>query len=177
MSRATDWLAWLAARMGWPGLTGLALLLGAAVVHQWLLPELSARTTALAAEAASLEALRTRQTEEPQRVDALDRLTDPRDTPEAVGRLFKAAARAGLALDQGEYRLQGGHAGAGLLRYQIVLPAEASYPVLRSFLTDALNANPGLAMDGLNLNRDRVETGALKATLRFTLYLDAGAAP
>lgn len=175
MSRTTDWLAWLAARLGWPGLTGLVLLLGAAVVHQWVLPVLSNRTTALATEAATLEARRARQTQEPQRVDALDRLTDPRETPEAVGRLFKAAARAGLALEQGEYQLQGGHGGAGLLRYRIVLPAAASYPVLRSFLTDALNANPGLALDGLNLNRDRVETGELKAMLRFTLFLDARA--
>lgn len=177
MSRATDWLAWLAARLGWPGLSGLALLLGAAVVHQWVLPDLSVRTRALAAEAATLEARRARQMEQPQRIDALDRLTDPRATPEAVGRLFKAAARAGLALEQGEYRLQGGGGGTGLLRYQIVLPAAASYPVLRSFLTDALNANPALALDGLNLNRDRVEVGELKAMLRFTLYLDAGAAP
>lgn len=177
MSKATDWLAWLAARMGWPGLSGVVLLLGAAFVHQWVLPDMSARTAALAAEAVSLEALRARQTEAPQRVDTLDRLTDPRETPEAVGRLFKAAGRAGLALDQGEYRLQGGPDGAGLLRYQIVLPAEASYPVLRSFLADALNANPGLALDGLNLSRDRVETGELKAMLRFTLYLDPGATP
>lgn len=177
MSRATDWLAWLAARMGWPGLSGLVLLLGAAAVQQWVLPGMSARTTALATEAATLEARRARQTEEPQRVDALDRLTDSRETPEALGRLFKAAGRAGLALDQGEYRLQGGSGGAGLMRYQIVLPAEASYPVLRSFLSEALNANPGLALDGLNLSRDRVESGELKATLRFTLYLDTGAAP
>lgn len=177
MSKATDWLAWLAARMGWPGLSGLVLLLGAASVQHWLLPGMSARTVALEREAATLEALRSRQAEEPPRVDALDRLTDPRETPEAVGRLFKAAARAGLALDQGEYRLQGGSHGAGLLRYRIVLPAQASYPVLRSFLTDTLNANPGLALDGLNLSRDRVETAELKTMLRFTLYLDAGAAP
>ncbi|MGQ9860597.1 MAG: hypothetical protein ACUVSD_01125 [Thiobacillaceae bacterium] len=177
MSRATDWLYWLAVRMGWPGLSGVVLLLGAASVHLWVLPDMAARTQAMAAEAAALEALRARQTEEPQRVDALDRLTDPRETPEAVGRLFKAASRAGLALDQGEYRLQGGAGGAGLLRYQIVLPAQASYPVLRSFLADALNANPGLALDALDLSRDRVESGELKAMLRFTLYLDAGVAP
>jgi hypothetical protein len=163
--------------MGWPGLGGVVLLLGATAVQQWVLPEMAARTTALAAEAATLEALRARQTAEPQRIDALDRLTDPRETPEAVGRLFKAASRTGLALDQGEYRLAGGSAGSGLLRYQIVLPAEASYPVLRSFLTDALNANPALALDGLNLSRDRVESAELKAVLRFTLYLDAGGAP
>lgn len=177
MSRATDWLAWLAARLGRPGLSGVALLLGAAAVQQWLLPDMTARTTALAAEAAALEALRARPTTEPQRVDVLDGLTDPRQTPEAVGRLFKAAGRAGLALEQGEYRLQGGPSGTGLLRYQIVLNAAASYPVLRSFLADALNATPGLALDALDLSRDRVENGDLKAMLRFTLYLDAGAAP
>ncbi len=177
MSRATDWLAWLASRMGGPGMAGLLLLLAAGSVQQWVLPDLAARTTVLKAETASLEARRARQTQAPQRVDALDRLTDPRQTPEAVGRLFKAAARSGLALDQGEYRLQGGSGGPGLLRYQIVLPAEASYPVLRSFLADALNANPGLALDALNLSRDRVESGELKAMLRFTLYLDPEAAP
>lgn len=174
MSRPADWLAWLVSRMGWPGLTGIVLLLAAASVHQWVLPDLSARTAALTAEAASLQAQRSRQAEAPQRIDVLDDLTDPRETPAAVGRLFKAAERAGLALEQGEYRLQG---GPGLLRYQIVLPAQASYPVLRSFLTDALNANPGLALDGLDLSRERVETAELKATLRFTLYLDPVTTP
>lgn len=78
MSRATDWLYWLTARMGWPGLSGVILLLGAASIHQWVLPDMAVRTQALAVEVAALEAQRVRQIEEPRRVDALDRLPDPR---------------------------------------------------------------------------------------------------
>lgn len=169
-----DWIGWLIARLGWAGSAGVALLLCAVVLQHRLLPEISARTAALRAEVATLAASRAPQTEQPQSLDALDDLADPSATPEAVGHLFKAASRVGLTLAQGEYRLQGGSHGPGLLRYHIVLPAQASYPVLRSFLADVLNANPGLALDGITLSRERVEQSELKAVLRFTLYLEAG---
>ncbi len=173
MRRAWDWVRWFAARLGWPGLLGAALLAGGAFSHQVLVPTLQAETQALQVEIAAAQARRAQQ---PQpAADTLDvqPLANPRETPEAIGRLFKAASRAGLALEAGEYRLQ---SGQGLLRYQIQLPLQGRYPPLRSFLSDSLNGIPGLALDSLNLSRERVEDAELKAVLRFTLYLDAGAA-
>ncbi len=175
MTRAYDWLAWLAARMGWPGLTGVGLLIAAVLMRALLLPELRHDIEALEAEVARVQQLRARPVEAPMASDALGRLGDPHDTPGAVGRLFRAAARAGLELEQGEYRLQ--QAGGGLWRYQIVLPVVGSYPALRTFLADALNANPGLALDGLYLGRERVESAELRAVMRFTLYLDMEGGP
>lgn len=177
MSRVTDWLGWLIARLGWPGIAGVVLLLGTAALQHWLLAAMATQKADLIAQAATLEALQSRQAAAPPPSEALEPLTDAPASPETLGRLFKAASRVGLALMQGEYRLQGGSGGAGPLRYQIVLPAQASYPVLRSFLADALNANPALALDGITLSRERVEDGELKAVLRFTLYLEAGKRP
>lgn len=170
MKRAWDWVSWFAARLGWPGLLGLVLLTGGAFVQRVLVPALQTDSQRLEAQIAAIEARRAQRPEPAETVDARA-LDDARATPEAIGRLFKAARRAGLALETGEYRLQ---SGQGLLRYQIQLPLQGRYPPLRSFLSDSLNANPGLALDGLNLSRERVEDAELKAVLRFTLYLDAG---
>lgn len=173
MKRAWDWLRWFAARLGWPGLLGLALLAGGAFAHRVLVPALQAETQTLQMQIAAAQARRTRLPEPAVDTLGAQPLTDARETPEAIGRLFKTASRAGLALQAGEYRLQ---SGQGLLRYQIQLPLQGRYPPLRSFLSDCLNGNPGLALDSLNLSRERVEDAELKAVLRFTLYLDAGAA-
>lgn len=171
MRRAWDWVLWFAARLGWPGLLGLALLAGGVFSHQVLVPTLQAKTQALQAQIAAVTELRAQPPEPTADVLEAQPLADARETPEAIGRLFKAASRAGLALEAGEYRLQ---SGQGLLRYQIQLPLQGRYPPVRSFLSDSLNGNPGLALDSLNLSRERVEDAELKAVLRFTLYLDAG---
>lgn len=173
MRRAWDWVRWFAARLGWPGLLGAVLLASGAFSHQVLVPTLQAETQALQAQIATARERRLQQPEPAADAAEAQPLADARETPEAIGRLFKAASRAGLALEAGEYRLQ---SGQGLLRYQIQLPLQGRYPPLRSFLSDSLNGNPGLALDSLNLSRERVEDAELKAVLRFTLYLDAGAA-
>lgn len=173
MRHIWDWALWVAARLGRPGLLGLALLVGASFAQQFLVPKLAAETQALRTQIAAVQARRAQQPEPAAEPAEAWPLADARETPEAIGRLFKAASRAGLALEAGEYRLQ---SGQGLLRYQIQLPLQGRYPPLRSFLSDSLNGNPSLALDSLNLSRERVEDAELKAVLRFTLYLDAGGA-
>lgn len=163
------WLAWFIERAGWPGLLGILLLAAAAYTQARLLPQLAAETEQLRDEAARLAARRTEpvKREEP---GLAARLSGAGHTPEAVARLFAAAAHAGLQLDQGEYRLQTDPA-AGLTRYQITLPVEGSWPALREFLGQALNGDPALALEGITLNRPRVEERELQGVLRLTLYL------
>ncbi|MBI1283596.1 MAG: hypothetical protein GC183_04565 [Thiobacillus sp.] len=92
----------------------------------------------------------------------------------ALGRLFDAAAKAGLELDQGEYRLTEVKE-AHLRRYQLSLPVSGSYPEIRAFLARALNADPALALNAIQLRRDRIESPDLETMLSFTLYLEMGA--
>jgi hypothetical protein len=92
----------------------------------------------------------------------------------ALSRLFDAADKAGLDLDQGEYRLTEVKE-AHLRRYQLSLPVSGSYPEVRAFLTRALNADPALALNAIQMRRDRIESSDLETMLNFTLYLEMGA--
>jgi len=88
--------------------------------------------------------------------------------------LFDAADKAGLKLDQGEYRLTEVK-DAHLRRYQLSLPVYGGYPEIRAFVAQALNTDPALALNAIQLRRDRIESPDLEALLNFTLYLEIGA--
>lgn len=165
-----DWLGYLIARLGWPGLAGLALGVAAATGHYALTPALQAEAEQLAGQAERAAARRAAAPVKALPPSLAERLPGDRRTPEAVARLFAAAAEAQLAMDEGEYKLQG-EGVPGLQRYQITLPMQGRYPALRGFLAGALNGNPTLALDGINLSRESVESAELQAVLRFTLYL------
>jgi len=92
----------------------------------------------------------------------------------ALRRLFDAADQAGLELDRGEYRLTE-IKEAHLRRYQLSLPVSGGYPEIRAFVTQALNADPALALNAIQLRRDRIESPDLEGLLNFTLYLELGA--
>lgn len=92
----------------------------------------------------------------------------------ALGRLFDAADKAGLELDQGEYRLTETK-DAHLRLYQLSLPVYGSYPEIRAFVAEALNTDPALALIGMQLRRETIETPEIDAMLNFTLFLEPGA--
>jgi hypothetical protein len=158
--RLAHWLAWLAARAGWPGLLGLLLLAAGLFTQASLLPDLARATSALEDEARRLAARQQAAPLAPEQPPLAQRLQGADRAPEAVARLFAAA----------------GKPAAGLLRYQITLPVEGDYPALRRFLAEALNSDANLALDGLTLTRETVEETQLRAVLRFTLYLSRGRA-
>ena len=106
----------------------------------------------------------------PPPVALADRLPSPSEAPEGVARLFAAATHAGLSLEQGTYR-PAGEQGAGLRRYQITLPVTGDYPAIRAFLAEALERQPGLALDSLALSRETFASAEVKARLGLTLYL------
>lgn len=170
-----DWLAWLAARLGVPGLLGLALLLGGVGVHFWLTAPLGQDTVALQARADRLASQPRRTGPVRPRTEPVFAATLPAAHQDAriLAGLFAAAEAAGLTLDQGNYRLTVDRQ-VGLQRRQITLPVAGAYPALRAFMAEALARFPSLALDGIHLARDNVNATQLKATLRFTLYLREG---
>lgn len=167
--RLMDWLAWGTARLGWPGLLGLALILGAAGICQTLVRPMEGEAAALADQARALArhqatpvvAVRDWRADLPADHEAHGRLT----------RLFQAAESVGLALDEGSYRTQH-DAPAGLGRLVIGLPVSGGYLAVRDFLAEALNQDPALALEHLRLSRETMGETELKAELRFALYLE-----
>jgi hypothetical protein len=175
--RPLDWLRYALARLGWPGVAGLTLLAAA-----WLAQSLevqSMRNANMAmqqrAERLAKQVLPAREIEATRQAALSATLPGAERMPEAVARLFAAAKHAGLTLQQGAYRAVGDKAGgeksSGLSRYQISLPVTGDYPAVRAFVAEALEREPGLALDGMRLARERMDLGEIDAELRFTLYL------
>lgn len=173
MKSLKAWLSWAVARLGWPGLLGLALLAAALLACQILVQPLGARADQLRAQArlaamgpapaAPVEITRDWRADLPPGHEAYARLSQ----------LFQAADDAGLALDEGSYRTQT-DASAGVTRLLITLPVRGEYTAIRAFLAQALNQDAALALEHLRLSRESMADAELAAEPRFALYLGDG---
>jgi poly-gamma-glutamate capsule biosynthesis protein CapA/YwtB (metallophosphatase superfamily) len=162
-------------QQGWPAWLGF-FLLGASGLFFGMADAQRQATDGLQAQ---LQAQRERLLRAPAQVPTVDASTALADfqralpgtdaTVQVVDLLHSSAARHGVTLASGEYRLlsDGQH---GLRRYQITLPAAGSYPALRAWLADALNNQPAMALDELNLARASAESPLVEARVRWSLY-------
>lgn len=178
-----DRLLWHARRMprsvGWPALAGVALLVLLAAFHLLTLTPLRQEVAEFKHEAESLRGKAALRRGVPVARGMGGQLaafyaffpgTDALTA--ALGKLYDAAAKQNLELDQGEYRLVPTPEGR-LVRYDIVLPVKGSYTRLRGFIAQALRDNPSLALEGVNFNRQTAIDIGVDAQVRMTLYMRA----
>lgn len=165
-------------RHGWPAAVGLLLILGAIVWELFAVPALRTEAIIRRAEQSELGKQLAEQSK-PHQTSA-NRLEDlyaslPADSAAlaAVQTIHHAAAANGVNLPYGDYRLAR-DASNSLLRYQITLPARASYPQLRAWLSDVMNALPTAALDEISFQRDDVATPLVESRMRLTIFLKAG---
>jgi hypothetical protein len=176
MARLIDTFKFYLGRLGRVGAVG-ALLIVASLAYQNGV--VRPRETALNEQILRNEQARQAAAAQRERVaqTGADATGQPALAPAAAAalrRLFAAASEAGLELSQGEYRLTEVKE-AHLRRYQLSLPVYGAYPDIRAFVAQALNADPALALNAIQLRRDSIETPELDALLNFTLYLETGA--
>jgi hypothetical protein len=93
-----------------------------------------------------------------------------------VKALFGLAAKAGLSLQQGEYKT-GYDKASRVATYQITLPVKGSYQAIWQFALGALRELPFAALDDIGFRRENIGDAQVEARLRFTLYLKDGAMP
>jgi hypothetical protein len=170
-------LSWrsLRQRGSWPAAAGAAALAAAAWLQVVTLPGL--RGEVLAAQAAFGQAL--------HRADALranrTRVTAPAEAERfralfapAAERHQRAAALLALArvhdLDTRRVEMRWSVAEP-LSRYQLTTPVEGRYENIRAFIAQALQQDPSLSLDALQLRRTAVSAGVLQADLRWSLQL------
>lgn len=169
-----DWLAWGGARLGWPGLAGLALLALGLAWQPFVLMPLDAEHRAAQARLAASVALppAARVTDAAAPDDDWRALLPPDQHAHArLAALFRAAHATGIRLEQGNYRTHIDHR-AGLGRLVVTLPVTGRYAELRAFMAQALNQDAALALEGLRLSRSSIEAAELSAELRFAFYLE-----
>jgi Type II secretion system (T2SS), protein M subtype b len=90
--------------------------------------------------------------------------------PDLLQKLHETAGLQQLKVEKAEYRPVA-DPGGKITRYQIVLPARGTYPAVRKFLALAGREVPGLALDGINFQRQKIGDEQLQAQIKFTLFL------
>lgn len=97
-------------------------------------------------------------------------LARPASAPELLRRLHRTAGAHGLRIEKGEYRPLP-DPGGKFTRYQILLPAEGTYPQVRRFVAQASREIPGLSLDGISFQRQKIGDQALQSRIKFTLFV------
>ena len=177
-NQALIWrIKWLARRMDWRAVAGAVLGVVALALYLYSIKPLESRLLALEERHTDLQ---DRSNEQPkvavpaepklQLADFYGRLPEVKQAPEIASRLHAYARNAGLTLEHGEYRPQPDASGR-FIRYQIVLPVNGSYLQVRRFLGEAMQALPGLALDGISFRREAPASSQLQTELRFTAFL------
>ena len=91
---------------------------------------------------------------------------------QAVETIHLSAAANGVKLATGDYRLVR-DGSAKLQRYQMNLPAQASYASLHRWLAEVMNSVPSVSLDDISFQRDDVGSDSVEANVRLTLFLRA----
>lgn len=168
------------ARIGWGAtLAGLLCLAGATGLW-WFAPQLRIHE-----EMQQQDLLRARQSlrvantaaPAPPRSIVEERLAKFQDTlgekhyaEQQVKTLFAIAAKAGLSLQQAEYKsVFDKHSNTHA--YQIRLPVKGPYPAIRQFCEQTLQAIPFASLDEISFKREAIGSEVLEAKLRITLFL------
>jgi hypothetical protein len=172
------WINQAMARLGWHGVVGAALLIAAAGFYVTNVGPEQARLAGLQEELVQLRERSAHVADDSYRSPA-DMLAAfygyfPPSTrlPAVLGGIFDAAKGQSLALDQGEYRVATTRVGK-LVQYQITLPVRGSYPQIRKFVDAALAKEPGLSLESVHFERQKIEDPGLDAKLKFVMYLGA----
>lgn len=173
-----SWQWWVRQKMRWlgtPGRIGLAALAlaGGFTLHGELVraPERAALEARRAELDAAVRAAAPPPLALPAPVEQTPRLPDDPALAAVLADLTRMARQAGITLPRGQYRAQP-LAGSGRVRWQIVLPVNAPYPALMTWLAEALDAYPHLILESFRIARPQIESTRLDAELRLALVLE-----
>jgi hypothetical protein len=170
----TNWLPLLQYRLARLGATGLA---GTAA----LLVAMGLLVSVLLPAQRSMEALRAQLAQMPHGAAAPAPDTNPVDrfvaqlpsraqVPMVLALVLGQADKAQVSLEQGHYAYATEHSGT-LPRYSFEFPIKGSYPAIRAFVDNTLQAIPAAGLSKLVVERKNVGDASVNATVGFIVYL------
>jgi hypothetical protein len=151
--------------IGFTGLAALTLLLAAVAFQGFVLQPIQERATRLGEKVSRLAPAG--QDSAGGKVAAVyEYLKKDEDTTDWLAKLHGIGVATGLQMKSASYRT---HKTEGrIVRYEIVLPVEGSYPQIRDFLKRSLAEIPVMSVDSLSLKR---VNRSLQAEMRLTLHM------
>jgi type II secretory pathway pseudopilin PulG len=179
MKRALWLLRRMGTRLGWAGLLGLLLLAGSGLYYFTTLRANEARLQQAEQQAASLRT-RIQQaarggitlTGSAAQLAEFYGFFAGHAATDWLDKIYAAAARHSLTLEQGEYRTLPDKTGK-LIRYQLTLPVKGSYVQMREFIDTVLTDVPVAALEDVGFKRESIGATTLEARIKFTLFLGA----
>jgi hypothetical protein len=169
--RAVPQVKYQLMRVGPAGLTGIGVLLAAAVAAIVLLLPAHKSVLALRDEltkAGHAMPSTAKPEQSPQQFAAT--LPTREQIPALLGVVLAQATDAGIVLEQGRYTFSPATSNR-LARYTFEFPVKADYGNIRSFINKSLAAIPALGLDKLHVERKTVGDTAVSADVGFVIYL------
>ncbi len=174
-------LAWLLRRhrASFALWTGIGLIVGTLALHGWAVKPLEAQVEALQARRAG------------SRDSQLDRLGNELERSQSaseqlasfygyfareeritarLARVYDIAQSLGLEMKRADYKMNSAPERK-LDRYQMIVPMQGSYPVVRSFITTLLRELPTMSIDQVQFQRKDIGVDELDAQISLTFYL------
>ena len=168
---------WQASKLTTIGKIGAGLLMLAFVFFMAAISPQNEELEKLAKKAASLQQQTRLKSGESVRLDdnqALqvfyDFFPNIDSSPYWIKELDRVAKKRGVELTGSEYRLIQDKESK-LMRYEMILPVRGSYPQIRAFIADALEAVPAIALVDVIIKREDIKAGKLDVRLSMNLYL------
>jgi Tfp pilus assembly protein PilO len=96
-------------------------------------------------------------------------LQKPEEVTDWLAKLHGIGTATGVQLKSASYRTQ--QADGRIVRYEVTLPVDGSYPQIREFLKRGLAEIPVMSVDQLTVKRETRKDSAVHAELRLTLHM------
>lgn len=166
-------------RFGWPGAVGVGLLVMCQAFYFSAIRPAQATLGVAQQSAISLQERlkhaaknlgRAELTPAEQLAQFYRMFPDEKELLPWLGKVFAAAQRQGLMLDEGEYKVTRDRVGR-LTRFQIVLPIKSEYPQIRKFLDELRAEMPIMALEQLQFERRKINDPVVDARVVLDLYL------
>ena len=158
--------------LGPAGVISLGVLLFCVFFHLNAVRPLERELVAQHEAAERLQSRAPLQLAAPSRADDMRRfyqLVPPiEQLPHELERVYRIARDAGLAIQQGEYRLES--RGAGLHTYRVNFPVKGTYAQIRQFVGATLKDVPVASIDALRFERKKVGDTQLEGQVRLTIH-------
>jgi hypothetical protein len=169
--RAVPQVKYQLMRVGPAGLTGIGVLLAAAVAAIALLLPAHQSVLALRDEltkSGHAMPATVKPAQSPQQFTAS--LPTREQIPGILGVVLAQATEAGIELPQGRYTFSAATSNR-LARYTFEFPVKADYGNIRAFINKSLAAVPALGLDKLHVERKNVGDTVVSADVGFVIYL------
>lgn len=176
-----NWMVrrWLPA-LGWPGMLAIALLVMLVPFYFSAIHTAQARLTTAQHESVTVreKILQANQvitahqgTVDEQLAEYYRAFPNELESPEWLGKMAEIAEKAGLKLNEGEYKTSKDKVGR-LMHFQITLPVTGQYPQIREFIANVPFEMPIMALENVQIERKTVSDATVNAKIVFGLYLE-----